>query len=290
MNEQKAILKQHVGYWINRLRQSVHYAFEERLAKYDISIASWCVLLAIYDGSASSINELSRFIEVDKASISRIVARLVKDCYLVHGQGDDKRSGNITITQKGKDIIPKLILEAEQNEENFFGFLDISELIALQGAIRSILTHATNVKCDGWLTKDLKKESIMKNVEAIIKISKAERWPYPRIFETLKENGIKFYIVKLGQEYYASYVGEFGEYLEPAPLEYTPLSPSGTFNADGVIAAINRSIAKEITYVEFLESIASSGVTHYKVDMEKRRITYFNKDESQYHTETIPVF
>jgi DNA-binding MarR family transcriptional regulator len=64
-------LKQHIGYWLNRLRSAVHQAFEKRLDAYAITIAQWCVLIALYDERADSVNGLAKYIEIDKASISR---------------------------------------------------------------------------------------------------------------------------------------------------------------------------------------------------------------------------
>lgn len=122
------ILKQHVGYWINKLRQRVHFQFEERIAAYGVSIAAWCVLVSLFDGSASSINELAKYIEVDKSSISRLVEKLVQRGLVTHKQGDDKRSGVVALTEEGKKLVPLLIREAEENEKQFFSMLSEGQL------------------------------------------------------------------------------------------------------------------------------------------------------------------
>lgn len=290
MNDRRAILKQHIGYWLNRLRQCVHNSFEERLSKYGISIASWCVLLAVYDESANSINELAKFIEVDKASISRIVAKLVKAGYLVHGQGGDRRSGAISITEKGKDLMPRLIDEAESNEEEFFGSLNIQELTALQGAIRSILTQATKVNCEGWLLQDIKMENYMKKLQSLLKTSKLDQWPYPKTFEAMKEIGVTSYEVVVGEKYLATYLGEFGEFIEPAPEGFVPLAPAETFSKDTIREAIQKNIRKEATYTQFLQGIAGGGVTHYTVNMANRTVTYCGNDASEMYEEKVPEF
>ncbi|CRX38008.1 MarR family winged helix-turn-helix transcriptional regulator [Estrella lausannensis] len=133
------ILRQHVGYWINKLRQRVHLRFEERLSAYDISIAAWCVLVSVYDDSARSINELSRYIEVDKASVSRLVDKLEKRGLLTHKEGGDKRSGVVALTKSGRELVPLLIEEAEENERQFFAMLSKEQMSSFKKIINLIL-------------------------------------------------------------------------------------------------------------------------------------------------------
>jgi DNA-binding MarR family transcriptional regulator len=144
-------LKQHIGYWINRLRMVIHQSFEARLASYDITIASWCILVAIYDKQASSINELAQYIEVDKASISRVTERLVLRGLLLHRQGKDRRSGVIELTSEGEELVPKLLSEAEQNEAQFFGHLSEAEKKQLYGVMCRIFAKVPGIRMDGFL-------------------------------------------------------------------------------------------------------------------------------------------
>lgn len=151
-------LKDDIGYWINRLRTLVHQAFEERLLKHDITCSQWCILLVVYNRKADSITGLSKYIEVDKASISRVIDRLVEKQLLVHLAGSDRRSGRIQITAKGKKLIPKLIKEAEDNEQYFFGCLTNREVEQLQGIFQKIFKNVSSVQLEGWLG-EIQKES-----------------------------------------------------------------------------------------------------------------------------------
>ena len=67
-----------IGYWINRLRAEVHAGFEARLEAAGVTVAQWCILAALDAGDAESVAELSAFIAVDKATISRVAARLAQ--------------------------------------------------------------------------------------------------------------------------------------------------------------------------------------------------------------------
>lgn len=144
-------LKTHIGYWLNRLRSCVHQSFEARLAKYDISVASWCILVAIYDQKANSIHSLADYIEVDKATISRVVEKLTLKNMLIHKSGKDRRSGIIELTSESKDLILLLISEAEKNEKHYFGHLTSEEKLHLRNIMQKIMSPIPDIKLDGWL-------------------------------------------------------------------------------------------------------------------------------------------
>lgn len=37
------ILKKHIRYWFNRIRNALRYAFESRLMQYDMSAVEWSI-------------------------------------------------------------------------------------------------------------------------------------------------------------------------------------------------------------------------------------------------------
>lgn len=150
----KPDLKQHIGYWINRARTCIHLAFEKRLQRYDITVAQWCVLLTLLGRHAATVGELATYIDVDKASISRVVERLVQRGLVSHCKGKDRRSGLVELTSEGLELAPRLLEEADSNEEFFFGDFSAAEKLQFQHLLRKILTKVPAVALDGWLLKD----------------------------------------------------------------------------------------------------------------------------------------
>jgi DNA-binding MarR family transcriptional regulator len=144
-------LKIDIGYWFNRVRMEVHQAFEARLAEDDITIAQWCILLVLYNKQATSIKELSEYIETDKASISRVVERLVNKKLVTRVTGKDRRSGHISLTATGLKLVPKLITKADENEKQFFGHLTKKELTQLKAIFSKILKAIPLIQLGGWL-------------------------------------------------------------------------------------------------------------------------------------------
>lgn len=153
-------LKDDVGYWLNRLRMQVHQSFEGRLEAYDITIAQWCILLTLYNKDAASITELSKFIEVDKASVSRVLDRLLLKELVLHGQGSDRRSGHIQLTFKGMELVPHLIRAAEENEQQFFRGLTSEESEQLRQIFQKLFHQIPSIQLSGWLANPKENENV----------------------------------------------------------------------------------------------------------------------------------
>lgn len=144
-------LKDHIGYWLSRLRMEVHTTFERRLESHDISVAQWCILLSVYQDDGYSITSLSQYIEIDRASISRVVDRLVAKNLVIHQEGKDRRSGRIELTEEGTNLVPRLIQEAEDNEAQFFGHLSAQEKADLRHIWIKIFKTIPTITLSGWL-------------------------------------------------------------------------------------------------------------------------------------------
>lgn len=121
------------------------------MAEYDISVAAWGILISVYDGSAQSINKLAQYIDVDKASVSRVVEKLVGRGLLTHYIEPHRRSGVITLTPKGMELMPHLIKVLNAHEAHFFGDLSDEDTAALQRAFRKVFAHSGDITLDGWL-------------------------------------------------------------------------------------------------------------------------------------------
>ncbi|MCA0370859.1 MAG: MarR family transcriptional regulator [Proteobacteria bacterium] len=144
-------LKQDIGYWISRFAAQVRCEFERKLAAFEITVPQWCILLSLHGKRASSITELSAHIGVDKATISRTVERLVKMELVKRQPGFDRRSESLVLTQKGDDLVPRLIACAEENESEFFGCLSSDEENTLQRIWKKLMLNQTDIEKEGWI-------------------------------------------------------------------------------------------------------------------------------------------
>jgi MarR family transcriptional regulator for hemolysin len=295
-------LKQHIGYWFNRIRMEVHQSFEARLDRYNITVAQWCILVVLSDNQATSVGELADYIEVDKASISRVVERLVALELITHIPGKDRRSGFIALTEKGKKLVPKLLREAELNEKQFFGNLTANELQQLQHIFRKILFTLPFIQCDGWLQTpraqpdevaqqrrlEVSMSQTQQIINTILKEGKAQQKPYPIIFEELKKAGVTEYTVSWQSGYNGAYTGTFGTVHEAAPAGFKSVIIAKECNIEAAKQALKEVSQDKINFVEWLIKMGAAGFSHYLVDMNERTVTYYNPSEKENFVEKVP--
>jgi DNA-binding MarR family transcriptional regulator/uncharacterized protein YbcV (DUF1398 family) len=283
-------LKSHIGYWINRLRMYLHHSFEQRLKRHGVTVAQWCVLVSLYDCQAASVVELARYIEVDKAAISRVVADLAKIGLVTHSSGKDRRSWHVGLTPQSKKLVPRLIREAEENELTMFGHLSSEELRQLQLLLNKILSKIPTITCEGWEKVQEKNMNATEIIADILKQAKEGRWPYPKTFQLLKQAGVHSYKVKWGEGYEGIYHGTFGEWLEPAPSDFKPVKKMEiAFSQQRLKESIERHQRGETNFVTLLVELAEAGVSHYVVDMDKRTVKYFDAEEKHSYEEKVPT-
>lgn len=117
-------LRDHTGYWLNRLRMAVHASFERALAGHDVTVAQWSALIALYHGDASTPFGLAEFIDIDPGAATRLVDRLVAKG-LLRRESDprDRRSVRLALTEKARALTPILAAAADANDAAFFGAL-----------------------------------------------------------------------------------------------------------------------------------------------------------------------
>lgn len=282
-------LKDDIGYWLNRLRMQVHQGFESRLEVYDVTIAQWCILLALYNESAASITELSKFIEVDKATISRVVDRLLIKELIIHQPGVDRRSGHIQLTFKGRELVPQLIQAAKDNEKQFFGCFTLEEQEQFRQLVHKLFLNLPSIHMSGWLINTRRTQVFDKKTIDIIEQGIQENFkknkPFPEWIATLKDAGVERYyadLVALQVTYYST------NHVHTAKLPYpNPPARGETFSENELVGAIRASQRGEILYPDFLNRAIKAGVVSYTVYLSGKQVQYMGAT-GEIHTEHFP--
>jgi DNA-binding MarR family transcriptional regulator len=153
MTKYKHSLQDDIGYWLSRLRIKVHSSFLAKLAKHNIAIPEWRILISLYNKDASNIVELADFIEVDKGAVSRVLDKMELNGLVARQPGKDRRSSIVILTKKGERLTPKLAQLAELNEKEFFSGLSEVEKKQLKAILKKLLLHAGIESLGGWFLK-----------------------------------------------------------------------------------------------------------------------------------------
>ncbi len=129
------------------------------------------------------------------------------------------------------------------------------------------------------------------NEEAVKEIDRQaaeEKWPYPRIFDALKNSGVERYETNV-LTHEIKYVGGGTSFTQPAPDGFQPLSVGPAFDEPALKKALGRVQRGETTYAQFLGEIAAAGVPYYRVDMKPRTVTYHGQKRANKLVEKVPT-
>lgn len=129
----------------------------------------------------------------------------------------------------------------------------------------------------------------IQKVAEISRISKSEKWPYPKTFNSLKEAGVESYRTQVSN-HELTYMGGGKSWIEKTISDRATIPVAGVFNSSEVAKAIQKHSAEKTSYESFLNGIAAAGVVCYVVDMVKREISYQGANAGEAYVEKVPQF
>lgn len=97
------------GKYISLLSRLILKETTQSISKLNLSTIEYSYIMILFDKEISSQEELTKAAMVDKAQTTRAIQRLLERG-LIHKQKDstDKRVYNISLTQKGLQLVPKI--------------------------------------------------------------------------------------------------------------------------------------------------------------------------------------
>jgi DNA-binding MarR family transcriptional regulator len=138
-SEALSSLKSHTGFWLRFVSNHVSYAFARKLSNSGVTVAEWVVLREMYDRDEMSPSELAEVIGMTRGAASKLVDRLVVKMLMTRrGRSDDRRFQDIALTLAGRRLVPALAAMADQNDDEFFAPLSLTERKALVSTLRKL--------------------------------------------------------------------------------------------------------------------------------------------------------
>lgn len=122
-------LKSHIGYHLRVVSNAVSHSFARKLQASDVTVAEWVILREMYAGdektSPSIVAELTG---LTRGAVSKLIDRLLqKGLVMRSASSDDRRFQEIKLTGIAIKLVPNLAKIADENDENFFSTLSLSE-------------------------------------------------------------------------------------------------------------------------------------------------------------------
>jgi DNA-binding MarR family transcriptional regulator len=127
-------LQAHLGYHLRQLSNHVSAAFARKLAARDVIVAEWVLLRLLLDAPAAP-SSLAARMGLSKGAITKLAERLAaRQLISRQASEEDRRSQTLSLTARGRKLVPELARLADENDAEFFSFYtgaERAQLIAL---------------------------------------------------------------------------------------------------------------------------------------------------------------
>lgn len=133
-------LEAHLGFWLRFVSNQVSHSFDRKLAALDVSVAEWVVLRELFEGDPMVPSELAKKMGLTRGAVSKIMDRLeAKSLVSRYANERDRRYQVVTLTAKGRGLVPRLAALADHNDGEFFGHLKPAERQQIERIMREIV-------------------------------------------------------------------------------------------------------------------------------------------------------
>ena len=121
--------------------QKAHADFKKRLHSYGLTPIQHLVLEALWDEDGLSAGDIAKRLVFDGATLSGVLDRLsAGDWVLKQSAEEDKRMLRISLTQKSKELKPKLAAVRNKTNEDLLARFSLEEKVLLKHLLRDIQT------------------------------------------------------------------------------------------------------------------------------------------------------
>jgi DNA-binding MarR family transcriptional regulator len=133
-------LTSHLGYWLRHVSNHVSHAFARKLESRDVTVAEWVVMRELYGADALAPSRLANKLSLTRGAISKLAERLIaKGLAIRASHVSDGRAHTLALTTKGRSLIPKLAVLADQNDAEFFDHLTSQERATVERVLKEIV-------------------------------------------------------------------------------------------------------------------------------------------------------
>ncbi|MEG2264866.1 MAG: MarR family transcriptional regulator [Acinetobacter sp.] len=135
-------LEDHLGFWLRFVSNHVSMRFQKLLENENVTVTEWVALRTLWNENESSHAALIESLGMTKGAASKVINRLeqkgLAERKLVDGRAREQK---LSLTSKGKMLVPRLAQLADENDDYFFAHLSQSEQNAFIDTLKSLVKH-----------------------------------------------------------------------------------------------------------------------------------------------------
>lgn len=138
-------LEAHVGYWLRFVSNHVSHAFMQKVEAKRVTVAEWVVMREMLNTGPANPSQLAERLGMTRGAVSKLIERLCGKALVERTTSStDRRYQYVTLTPKGKKLVPELARLADENDREFFGHLTDDERADLVRLLKNL------VRRHGW--------------------------------------------------------------------------------------------------------------------------------------------
>lgn len=133
------VIEESLGYLLQRAAKSIARQFGDRLARHDVSVGQWAVLMFLWARDGINQTELSRLVAIEPPTMVRTLDRMERDGLVTRSPDPrDGRASRIHLTERGWALRDRLVPEAVAVNTAATAQLTAAEERTLRLALRAL--------------------------------------------------------------------------------------------------------------------------------------------------------
>lgn len=141
-NPPAAPLEAHLGFWLRFVSNHVSARFQGLLEARGVTVSEWVALRTLLDQKESNHSTLIQALGMTKGATSKVISRLeqkgLAQRQLAEGSA---REQSLSLTAKGRALVPQLAAQADANDMYFFAHLSESQRDKLMRSMQALVKH-----------------------------------------------------------------------------------------------------------------------------------------------------
>src|SRR5271167_2380174 len=133
-------LTAHLGYWLRHVSNHVSQTFARKVETHGVTVAEWVLMRQLLDEEALAPSRLAERLGMTRGAVTKLADRLIaKSLVAREADADDGRAQTLSLTRKGRNLVPQLAALADENDADFFGHLTPEERVGLERILKDIV-------------------------------------------------------------------------------------------------------------------------------------------------------
>ncbi len=127
---------------IKKLSRILARSYDDALADSGINITQFAVMRCIARWTGEPLSRVAEELEMDRTSLYRAIAPMIRDGWLEMAPGTDARSRSAKMTRKGKQLLAKAAVPWNSTQERLLGSFGEDAWKALVGELNRLADSA----------------------------------------------------------------------------------------------------------------------------------------------------